>query len=69
MAFSQKPYLHISHAPEVAGRDYALYRVLEIVPGALSWATLGGIVFASYAVPVAAAFFIIVFDYMFFLLI
>jgi len=62
MNFSQKPYLRIARAPDVTGRDYILYRALEMVPGALSWATLGGMVIVSYAAPVVAAFFIIVFD-------
>lgn len=63
MTFSQKYYLHVAHAPDVTGqRDYLLYRALEIVPGALSWMTLGGMVLASYAIPIAAAFFIIIFD-------
>ncbi|HEY4497816.1 MAG TPA: glycosyltransferase family 2 protein [Candidatus Paceibacterota bacterium] len=62
MAVAQKPYLHSAHATDLTGRDYILYRALEIVPGAISWATLGGMVLASYAVPTAAAFFIIIFD-------
>lgn len=62
MNVTQKSYLHIAHASDVPGRDRILYRALEIVPGALSWATLGGMVLASYAVPTLAAFFIIIFD-------
>ena len=44
-----------------------LYRMLEIVPGALSWATLAGVVIASWLAPAVAGMFIIVFDVYWFL--
>ena len=44
-----------------------LYRMLEIVPGALSWATLAGAVIASWLAPAVAGMFIIVFDVYWFL--
>ncbi len=39
-----------------------LYRLFEILPGFLSWATLALVFFLSFAQPVAIALFIIVFD-------
>jgi len=39
-----------------------IYRLFEILPGFLSWATLGLVFFLSFAQPVAIALFIIVFD-------
>lgn len=39
-----------------------LYRAFEIVPGALAWTTLFGMVFFSWWEPLAASFFIIIFD-------
>lgn len=40
----------------------ALYRALEIFPGALAWLTLIGMVFAAWRAPLATSFFIIAFD-------
>lgn len=39
-----------------------LYRTLEMIPGMLAWGTLVAIVFISWWAPVAASFFIILFD-------
>ncbi len=55
-------YLRIGRASELDGRDRIIYRCFEILPGALTWLTLGGIVLASWLAPVGIAFFIIVFD-------
>ncbi len=49
-----------SDIPTPAGR--VLYRLLEILPGALAWATILGIFAASRWAPVFASFFIIAFD-------
>ncbi len=43
-------------------REKVIYRFLEILPGALSWLTLIGVVLISWLAPVLAAFFIIIFD-------
>ncbi|OGF58890.1 hypothetical protein A3I28_00965 [Candidatus Giovannonibacteria bacterium RIFCSPLOWO2_02_FULL_43_37] len=59
---SEKHYLKIGFSPELEGSDRLIYRALEIFPGALAWATLLGMVVASYFLPVWAAFFIIIFD-------
>jgi len=55
-------YLHIGRAKELSGKDYRLYRYLEIFPGFFSWATLIILIAFSYFQPVYVAFFIIAFD-------
>ncbi|HXV26952.1 MAG TPA: glycosyltransferase family 2 protein [Candidatus Paceibacterota bacterium] len=56
-------YLEIGHAPDVAGPGgRRLYRLLEMLPGILAWATLLGVVVFAFAAPAAAAVFIIAFD-------
>lgn len=55
-------YLHVGSATDLTGFDRRLYRALEILPGALAWGTLIGIIILSWQLPVAAAIFIIIFD-------
>lgn len=55
-------YLKIGKATDLQGRDRKLYRVLEIFPGFLSWVTLLGLIILSYFVPLWVAYFIIIFD-------
>ena len=55
-------YLKIGKAEELKGRDRKLYRIFEIMPGALSWITLLGLFVLSYFTPIYVAFFIIAFD-------
>ncbi|MFA5753770.1 MAG: glycosyltransferase family 2 protein [Patescibacteria group bacterium] len=55
-------YLKIGKAADLSGRDYKIYRILEIFPGFLSIITLVGLVLLSYFKPVWVAFFIIAFD-------
>jgi len=55
-------YLKISKASDLTGKDRTLYRVLEIIPGFLSWATLLALLILSYFRPVWVAYFIIAFD-------
>jgi len=55
-------FLKIGKAKELSGRDYKLYRLLEIFPGALSLATIFGLIIFSYFKPVWVAYFIIAFD-------
>jgi len=60
---SEKYYLDIGRASDLKNRkDYFIYRLLEILPGALVWLTLFGMVFSSIFFPVATAYFIIVFS-------
>ncbi len=62
MSYKNSPYFHVGRATELTGKDYILYRFLEMVPGILSWGSLFGTVALSYFFPVAAAIFIIIFD-------
>ena len=55
-------YLKVGKATDLQGRDYYLYRFFEILPGALSFITLAGLLILSYFKPVWVAFFIIAFD-------
>jgi len=55
-------YLKIGKASDLSGRDYHHYRLLEILPGALSLLTLLILVVFSYFKPVWVAYFIIAFD-------
>ncbi len=55
-------YLKVSKATDLQGKDRKLYRILEILPGTLSWGTLIGLTILSYFFPVGVAFFIIAFD-------
>ncbi len=55
-------YLKISRADQLTGKDKTLYRALEILPGFLSWLTLLGLIILSYFQPLWVAYFIIVFD-------
>ncbi len=59
----KKEYIKIGQASDLADKkERRLYRFLEILPGLLSWGTLGGVVFLSWLQPVWIAFFIIAFD-------
>lgn len=60
--FSRVP-LHIGRATELQGKDRILYRVLEILPGALAWGSILLCVILSYFAPVWAAILIIIFDF------
>ncbi|MCX6795770.1 MAG: glycosyltransferase family 2 protein [Candidatus Falkowbacteria bacterium] len=55
-------YLKIGKATDLEGRDYRLYRLLEIFPGFFSIATLLVLLVLSYFKPVWVAFFMIAFD-------
>lgn len=67
MDYVNSPYFHVGQANELTGRDRRIYRALEILPGALSWGTILLTVFLSAFFPIAAAFFIIIFDLYWFL--
>lgn len=57
-----KDYLNIGNATDLDGKDYYIFRALEILPGFLAWTTLLGVVLLSWLAPVTIAFFIIAFD-------
>jgi Glycosyl transferase family group 2 len=62
MDYKKTPYFSVAHAYDLSGKEYVLYRFLEMIPGLVSWGTIVGIVFLSMYAPVAAAYFIIAFD-------
>ncbi len=62
MNYKDSPYFHVGRASELKGRDRALYRFFEMVPGILSFGTVIITIFLSRYVPTAAAIFIIIFD-------
>jgi len=55
-------YLKIGRATNLNGKDRRLYRLLEILPGFLSWGTLLGLAILAYWQPVWVAVFVILFD-------
>ena len=55
-------YLKIGKATDLTGKDYKLYRFLEMLPGILSWGTLLILIIFSYFQPVWVAVFIILFN-------
>ena len=62
MNYKDTPYFHIAHAKDLSGKDKFIYRLLEILPGFLSWGTLLGTILLAAFLPVWAAIFIIIFD-------
>ena len=62
LPYTKNPWFHVGRASELSGRDRTLYRVLETIPGTLTWLTILGTIFASIFAPVFAAVFIIAFD-------
>lgn len=60
--YIKTPGFSAGHAFHLQGKDRKLFRLLEILPGALSWGTILIIVIFSIFKPVWAAFFIIAFD-------
>ncbi len=64
----EKQYLSVGSAKDlIRFRARAVYRIFEIIPGALVWITFLGIAGASFFVPVWAVIFIIAFDLYWFL--
>lgn len=55
-------YFKIGKAEDLVGKDRKIYRILEMLPGFLSWATLLALLILSYFKPVWVAYFIITFD-------
>ena len=62
MGYSKTPYFHAGRASDLIGTDRIIYRIFEILPGALSWFTLAGVFVLSVYLPIYAAYFIIAFD-------
>ena len=61
LPYARRPDFKVGRATELEGSDRRLYRFLEIVPGALSWTILIGMILASIYAPFFAAYFIIAF--------
>lgn len=59
---AENNYLKVGCFRDLKGRDRALYRFLEMLPGLLSWGTILGVIFLSWLKPVWVAVFIIAFD-------
>lgn len=62
MNYKNTPYFKVGRADDLSGKDRAIYRMLEIMPGFLSWFTILLVIFLSIYAPVSAAYFIIAFD-------
>lgn len=61
-------YLDVTHSSDLSDKkERTFYRFFEIAPALLSFGTLISAVFLSWLLPVAAAIFIIVFDFFWFL--
>ena len=68
LKMNKSEYIKIGNARDLRdNQERRVYRFFEILPGALAWGTLGGVVFLSWAAPVFIAFFIIAFDVYWFL--
>lgn len=62
LQYAKRPDFKVGRASDLVGSDRALYRFLEILPGALAWITLIGVVLASIYASFFAAYFIIAFS-------
>ncbi len=63
MLSPKKYYLKLSRASELKSpKERLIYRAFEILPGALAWITLLGVIFLSWLTPVFIALFVIAFD-------
>ena len=61
LPYSRRGDFHVGRATELTGRRRLFYRLLEILPGAVSWLTLIGVVVLSIYAPFIAAYFVIAF--------
>tara|TARA_B100000745_G_scaffold127487_2_gene83041 strand:- start:1071 stop:2630 length:1560 start_codon:yes stop_codon:yes gene_type:complete len=59
LPYAQREDFKVGRAPELSGKDRRFYRLLEIIPGAASWATLIGVLVLSNYAPFVAAYFVI----------
>jgi len=63
MLSSERYYLKVAKATDLKSpKERRIYRAFEILPGALAWSTLLGVIFFSWYRPIWVAFFIIAFD-------
>jgi len=61
LPYARRPDFHVGRATELVGRERVFYRLLEILPGVMSWGTLIGVVLLSIYAPFIAAYFVIAF--------
>ena len=61
LPYARRADFHVGRATELEGRERVIYRLLEILPGFASWATLIGVILMSVYAPFFAAYFIIAF--------
>ena len=61
LPYARRADFHVGRATELDGRARFIYRLLEILPGFASWATLIGVILMSIYAPFFAAYFIIAF--------
>jgi hypothetical protein len=62
LPYARRSDFKVGRATELTGKDRRLFRFLEILPGALSWTILIGMILASIYAPFFAAYFIIAFS-------
>lgn len=62
LPYAARADFKVGRASELTGKDRLFYRLLEIIPGALSWVILIGMIVASMYAPFFAAYFIIAFS-------
>ncbi len=62
MDYRETAYYSAGRATDLEGKDRILYRFFEILPGAIAWLTLMGIVLGARYLPTWMSLFIIVFD-------
>lgn len=62
MDFKNSPYYRVGRATDLSGSDRFLYRILEILPGFLTWGTVLLMFVFPFFLPFFSAIFIIVFD-------
>lgn len=61
LPYARRDDFQVGRAYELSGKDRRFYRILEILPGVVSWLTLIGVVLLSIYAPFIAAYFIIAF--------
>lgn len=62
LPYARRADFKVGRATELTGKDRRFFRILEIIPGALSWTILIGMILASIYAPFFAAYFIIAFS-------
>jgi hypothetical protein len=62
MEYKNSPYYSVGRATDLSGTDRFIYRLLEILPGFLTWGTIALMFIFPLFFPYVSAVFIIVFD-------